>query len=836
MTISTVMLILNVALIAILVLGFLFGLKGAKKSALSLAFFIGALVVTLIITPWVTNALLQISINVEGETVSIRQAVINALQEDATIKELASKGSNTEALINNMPQLLGNLVTYMLLLVVVGIIFWIAYLITAHFIFKKDKQNKKALKAKNPISKTAPNNVSATGNVTYVRTEPVKRKHRLFGGLIGAVHALVFFIAFLVPVCGTAKLINQYAYQTEEVSTTASIGLLDASIDTYADTDDSNYTPSAKFIQEKLPTDLLTFVKELDTSFVGNVCGIANTNNIWYNSIAKCKVKGEKIVLSNEIDAALTVYDNVEFLSSIDFNDVESLRSIDFAKVKKAVTVLGNSSILKSIAPEIANTYLKWITEDDISYLDPTIQSSVQDIRTQLDEEPNLKELVIEIQKMFADEDIAMSTITQELLNLVDTAEIVIKSDLIYEVVKDQMDLDNLVTILHANSNALMNSLIDQLYKSEFVNLTTLTLINYGLDALQGEFEIKLEDNAVQVGKIVLKDAVDKVDSSVIKSISNFALDLYSDIYDCNELKTTDDVVNFIETYSTSLCTSLSVMLDNIKNMGVLKQFNILPDIIDNVKQFVVFTTVKEGAEVEKYVEDYLNLDCILDSTYSFSNDFNKVIEVINAAKALTFTEGEGANAKTVTLIYKLLTNDGLDEAVKSLSEAQLSSIVTPASYIYFLKPGVNKLLNQLFSYVSDSIGDVADIIPPDIDISDHVDEILEMVDDVKQVADIVDKLNSLENDATLKENLRNELTDEEKDSVASLLNSLQNNSNNDGIFKEAYSSIVENVTDDSKSGLDGLAEIVEKHTETNGETTIIDWQAVVNEYLKQKA
>ena len=44
MTISTVMLILNVALIAILVLGFLFGLKGAKKSALSLAFFIGALV------------------------------------------------------------------------------------------------------------------------------------------------------------------------------------------------------------------------------------------------------------------------------------------------------------------------------------------------------------------------------------------------------------------------------------------------------------------------------------------------------------------------------------------------------------------------------------------------------------------------------------------------------------------------------------------------------------------------------------------------------------------------------------------------------------------------
>ena len=110
------------------------------------------------------------------------------------------------------------------------------------------------------------------------------------------------------------------------------------------------------------------------------------------------------------------------------------------------------------------------------------------------------------------------------------------------------------------------------------------------------------------------------------------------------------------------------------------------------------------------------------------------------------------------------------------------------------------------------------------------------MVDDVKQVADIVDKLNSLENDATLKENLRNELTDEEKDSVASLLNSLQNNSNNDGIFKEAYSSIVENVTDDSKSGLDGLAEIVEKHTETNGETTIIDWQAVVNEYLKQKA
>lgn len=839
MDISTIMLILNLAFFVVIILGFLLGLKGAKKSALSLAFFIGAILVTVLITPWITNALLQIQINYEGEMMAIKDIIVTFLQNNATVNELAGSGSNVEALILNMPQMIGNLVTYMLLLVIVGIIFWIAYKITAHFVFKKERQQEKELKAKNPLSKTAPNNVSGTGNITYVRTPTIK-KHRIAGGFVGSLHALIFMIAFLVPVCGTASLINQYAYATEQPTTTAVVRTLDATHEPSSSTEEDTpaYAPSAKLFQENLPPMLLEIVNAVDTSIIGNICGIANTNNIWYNSVAKCNVNGKQIKLADEVNTIVVVYDNVEFLSTLDLKSVDSLKGINFDKLRLAVNKLTDSSILNSVAPELTSKYLKWITDEDISSLDPTVQDMVSPIREQLDQEPNLKELVKEIAKMFADEATTMDTIKAELLNLIDTAEIVINSDLVNEIVKDEMDLDNVVSILHAENNKLMNSLIDQLYKSDFVNLATLTALNYGIDAIQTEMDDMLKEDAVQIGKIVLASAVSNLDSSLLKSTSNFIFEFYLNTVDCNDITTYDDLINFVETYGVTTVNNASSVLNDLKNMNVLKQFNVLSGLVANFKQIVVETTENDDSTTtDHYLTEYVNLDCFLNDEYSFTSDCNYLSQLITNAKAITFVEGEGSSQKTVTLIAKIINGEEeIVDLLKSLTKDQLSSLITPASNITIIKPAVSKIIDELNKSISDAIGEVGEFLPADIDLADHVDEIVDIIDDAKEVLPIIDKIDAIDNDKSLAENLKEQLTDTEKDSVASLLNTLQENASEDGIFKESYNTIVETIKDDSKTGLDGLSAIVESHTTTDGDTTTIDWQAIIDEYLKTTA
>lgn len=834
MNTSLIMLVLNLLFLVFLVLGFLFGLRGAKKSALSLGFFIGAICLTLIITPAVTDALLKINITYNGTAMPIKEVLISVIKENATVKELASSGSNTEALIQNFPQMIGNLVTFMALLLVVGFVFWIAYLITARCLIKKEKKKSEET---NPISKTTPSYVSATGNVTYIK-EVKPKKHRLVGGLIGAVHSLVFMIVFLIPICGTAKLLNQLAYSTEEITSTAVITLLDTQSSTQQGQTESenNYTPSAKLIQENFPPELLEITKCLDNSIVGNLCGIVNVNNYLYNGIAKCTVNGEKIVLTKEIDNVIVVYDNVEFLKSIDFTDATSVKTINFNKLRKAINALTDSGVVKSLAPELTVKYLDWLTREDISDLDPAVVDSLSGLRQQLDEQPNLKELVVEIKKMLSDESAVMSVFRAELLNLIDIAEMVVKSDLVNELVKAEPDIKNMISILHANNNALMNNLIDKFYSSDFVSLATLTAMNYGIDALQVKMDDSLKEESLDISKIVLSTAQNSVDASFLKSTSNFVFELYLNIDDCTLSNNSVDEVKFVETYGKITISNLATVLDDIKNMPVLTQFDVLTNLIANAKKLVLKEATVEDP-TEKLVSNYLNLDCFITNDYSFKTDLENLLTLIDNAKAITFTEGEGESQKTVTLIYKLLDeNSDIIDTLQLLSKDQLSSILRPATTVSFIKPLVNEIVDELNTKISESVSEVGDLLPPDIDVGEHIDEIIEVVDSVSDVLPILDKMDNLNNDKTLTENLKEQLDDNEKDSIASLLDTLQENANSDGIFKEAYDSLVEIAKDDSKSGLDGLAEIVEKNTTTDADTTTINWQAIIDEYLKTTA
>lgn len=826
---SLIMLILNLVLLTVVIIGFLFGLHGVKKSGLSLAFFAGAFIVTLIITPLVTKALLQINITADGKTMSISAYIMELVQQSALIKDLASKGSNMEALIQNAPQILGNIVTYMALLIVVGFIFWIAYLITAHAIFKKKPKT-------NPVTKSTPANVSATGNVTYIKSERPEKKHRLLGGLVGAVHAFVFMVLLLIPVVGATSLFGSYAYAEEQPTTTVSISL-DVSADSTGGTEsEKHYTPTAKYIQQNVSPETLELLNAVNHSIIGSVCQVADVGDVVFNSVAKCKVNGEKVVLKDELDRASQVYDNVEFLFSIDFNSVDSIRTINFDKVKKAINALTDSSILKSIAPELTVKYLDWLTTDDISSLDKDVQDMLATPREELDKEPNLKEFVIAIKEMLSTDEKVMATLKHELTNIVDICQTVVNSDLLdyilqYNNATTEIDLtDEIATALHKDNNALLYSIIDKIYASDFVNLTSLTSLNYAVDAIQQAIQDAIgETPVIEIAKIKLLEANSRFDSSVLKTIGGTIFDIYFKLKATKNVDGEYDYEQFYKDNIVSLSASVGQMLDDVKNMAIINEFGTLDNILTSLDKIQIKLNDEETKTISQF---FANLSLIPQKDFSFKTEFEKVGELAKYLLDINFTETVDGEEKTYSFYDKLADMD-FEYIFKNLSSEQLKKVVNTLTDSEFFKPlgvySLNYVNKEIQKQVGKATDEIGDLLPSDVDLSNASDQIIDIIDDVKDVMTVVD---NFDDNKSLEDNLKTVTDTADQEKLAGLLNSLQDNANQeDGVFKGLYDNVLEQLQDDSKSGLEGLSEIIQNATDDQNK---VDWAQVISAYVEK--
>ena len=529
-------LIANGVLLVFMIFGFLFGLKGIRKSGLSLAFFIGALIVTVLITPLVSKLLLNIPF-----VANLLNNLKESISSSSIASAIASPGSNVEALIDALPQMILNFATYMVLLLVVGLLFKIPCAITGRILRKKRQE-------KNLVGRKTPANVSATGDVSYVRADQPEKKYRLLGGLVGAIHAFIFLIAFLMPVLGTVTTVADFAFEVEPETTTAMItlevGAESAEAEAEAEVAGPKYTAIARLIQENLPKDVLDILEAVDNSILCKASSFGNVGDVLYNSVGKCRVNGEKIVLKKEIKTAVTVYNDVSYLMETFDSEEEftptALKQLDFDRLRHAIDSMFDSKLLTSIAPELGNKYLDWALMDTTNYneLDPDVKNIVDPVREMLDEQPNLKELIVELRKEMGveegDTDKQVQFIKDEFHVVIDLAEIFVKSDAFDAVVKDEIDITEVLTAVKANNNKLVHDIINKIFESRSVNLITLTGVNYGIDALQGLFDDKLGAEAVKIAKITLATAQNGFDSTMLCNLADIAIDLYDQYKDVN--------------------------------------------------------------------------------------------------------------------------------------------------------------------------------------------------------------------------------------------------------------------------------------------------------------
>ncbi len=852
---GTIMLIANLALLVILAFGFLVGLRGVKKSGLSLAFFIVSLVVTTLITPLISKALLGIKVNVDGSMLTIQEWLKGVLSESGIIKELASSGSNVEALLNGLPQAIGNLATFVALVIVVGFIFWIAYLITASIVLKKDKTPKQ----KNTVSKTAPSYVSATGNVTYVRDNKVK-KHRLLGGLVGALHALVFVVALLIPVCGVTSLYNELAFQTEvpATTTTVSIGLLNVnseggSADQGASDEDKDYTATAKLIQSNVPQEASDILTGVNDSILGHITNIFNAGDIWFNSIAKCNVNGEKIVLKNEIKTFASAYNDIDYISKIDFNSVESVKSIDFDRIRKAVDNVFNSKLLDTIGTELGYKYLDWLTmdESELATLPQEIQDMVADLRTEIDKDANLKEFLVEIKKIFGDDQKQLQFFKSEINVVINIAEEIVKSDLIDLIVGvDQVDADQVIAVLNKNNNELVNKIIDHIFSSELVNLSTLTGTNYAIDEIMSMLKDTSINGATEpiltIAKITLASAQNRIDSTAVKNMVDLSLDMYNEYSTIGFDKIQNDLTLIATPNFKDNIKKYGIALDSFKNMSLWTEFK----NAENITSYTAFVTNfgnlkynmgqnEDGTTDYFNVRDYVDVSCLYPQNPAVANDpYKNILEVEfeNIAPAIeklftVYFEETSSNGQIikVTLFEKIL-NDKLGDVIDKISDEDLSVILTAFGNSKLFKPTNVMILNAINKQIQDNIGGtIPDLVPDEVDLTEEeVKQIVEIVTDAKDLIptlkDVTDGTKTL--DDVLKEVQTDPDKSSVKDTVVSILDKLQDNAKNDGVLGNVYNAMFDYVYND-----DSLSDI-KQIIDDNGGKENVDWNAVINQYL----
>ena len=175
------------------IFGMLYGMiRGFKRSLLRLVLYVGLLVAVFFLTPIVTNALLNLNVNIAGRTPHgwidfLGDKIVVFLKEEFG-KYVAPFGSYLMEFSVALVLAIVNLVLFLVLYFILKFISWIIYSIVAHFWApKKDRMGNKI-----------PKKVGA-------------------GLLIGALQGVALFLFFMLPINGVLGVVHQAAiYQNAQ--------------------------------------------------------------------------------------------------------------------------------------------------------------------------------------------------------------------------------------------------------------------------------------------------------------------------------------------------------------------------------------------------------------------------------------------------------------------------------------------------------------------------------------------------------------------------------------------------------------------------------------------
>lgn len=306
--------ILDVLFVVILVVGFLQGFfRGVKRSALEFGITIAGVIIAGLITPVVTNALLGITVNVDGQSQSLNTFFVNMISQDESIAAVIESSPSLEAFLTSLPQVLLCAVVYLVLNLVMRLICYIVYKIIAVISFKS-KKKEKALGLK---------------------------RNKWVGGAIGTLKAFVLALVICMPLTSLVKLVDN------------NVGILTASAATIEEGDQP-----AQSSEPVVPEVVTNIVSGVNSSFFGVLNGAVGLDDFIFDNISKFDMNDETVYVRRDVLNYLEIYKTV---SNIVGSDLESISSIDWDEMdeiyKQATEGTLYNAVVLNVVSELVENY-----------------------------------------------------------------------------------------------------------------------------------------------------------------------------------------------------------------------------------------------------------------------------------------------------------------------------------------------------------------------------------------------------------------------------------------------------------------------------------------------
>lgn len=709
--------LINVAILALVLLGFLFGLKGAKKSVWGLCSFVIGFALALIFTPLVSKLILRISINGESVNTMIANAIIDALGEEYASNELIKE------VTANYPLLLVNIVSYIVLMfVLMGFVKLLSVIVYKIVNGKKNKQVNKECKMVN-------------GKPQVVVVKEKEKKHRLLGGLVKAVETFAFLLCLILPLNGLIKTFNKVA----ETST--------VSAETVVEENDNSLS---SMIKQNVPNEVLDTLACYENSIFFKISNIAGINTKMLNQVASTKVNGEVIKLGDELNALVVIYDDYNYATSLDFSDTETLKSVDFDRVRNFIKTISNMGTFKALFEDGVNMALnEWSPEAGTT--EYVAKQATQDV---------LNEYSL---KHFAD----------DLLSVVDIAEIAVNEGLVEEFIKEKADVDVIIDLLSKNNEELSKKLVSKIFGINLLNKGIVSFTNVAIYELENELKTTEGLENISLPRVIVKDA--KIEPNEINSILSGFYSAYNELKKLNTIdpetnnklyftdvidkdpaklfsKATTENNNYrIYNVITSIGDAYDAMysLNYLNNNGTLNALFAALDNYEETNKYVSFITLKNSIK-----NDFTNLATAVDVLVNTDLMDLIIMSDIDDSSASDQTPEEPEETDKYADIKNVLENlskvSGNGKTFVNVLLTSLFNINSITPSINFLSDKMTEALNDMFVEVGKELERDYDVITK-FNISALISKDTTLKNaEVEKLASIIENLAKLSDDGLL--------------------------------------------------------------------------------------
>ena len=646
-------LIINIVLLAFIALGFLFGLKGLKKSTFNLVLFIIQLVVVFILTPFISKLLLGISISGKTINTHIIDAVTNVIGAEN------ASSAFVQDIIKSIPIMVVNIVTTILLIIALGLIFKLIGLIVYKLMFKKDAEK---VVEKCEIVNGAPQ---------MVKTTVKKKKHRLAGGLVGALHGFLLALVLFMPLCGIVNVFNDVA------------GVSEVSAETQTS---SELKPFKDLLQENLPKEILDYAKAVDDSILFKIGKIGNISEISLNMVSKSDINGSSVSLGNELRTIAKTYDSfVDFalssastLSDYSLNTIvndliENPQNYNFDKLYSTVDLLFESNIVNALGKDALKFVADLMVEGANGEQEIAIANHIKTaIYNYAESNHSLKD---------------------EINSVIGVFEVSLKSGLVDALTQEQITVESLSSILLNNAdpsinlqkNDVLKKICNKLTGSYLLQKFVLEFTNYGIENLEVIMNENLEFSD---GKSVTLTKIDSSSDYTIKALElenlvENGLDLYEIVEGLDTTAIEADFYNIFDMDLESLVNTTGRTLNSIVNMSILKDTGVFGSICDAMAK----------TEYNNYIDFVL-----LKSENTITTQFNYLAQAVGELK-------DSGVINTIRYLTDENQNDSINELIDKLAteydgKTYIARIVTPVLNCNLFKNAFEYALDNAHDFI----------------------------------------------------------------------------------------------------------------------------------------